>query len=390
MNQEKSSLFSNSRFLQLCAGALLFFVSFNMVIPELPGYLTKIGGESYLGYIIGLFTITALISRPFSGKLADRIGRVPIIVFGAAVSAICGLMYVFTSGIFAFLLLRLFHGFSTGFTPTGTSAYVADLFPGNRKGEALGLLSLSGSLGMAVGPALGSFIYAKFGYDALFVSSSISGFIAVAWMLGLKETLNGRKKFKASMLLIEPGEIIEPRVFPPALVLLLSVISFGTMITLIPGRCEALGMTNKGMFFLAFTLASITVRFGAGKISDRIGREKVLTVSTSLLAISMSILAFASSTTGLYLGAILFGLGNGINSPTVMAWAIDLSRENHAGRAISTVYMALEAGIGTGAFASGAVYALNPGYFPVIFLSSTFLCIAALLFLIRRIVLRSR
>ena len=52
-----------------------------MIIPELPAFLTSLGGEDYKGLIIALFTLTAGISRPFSGKLADTIGRVPIILF---------------------------------------------------------------------------------------------------------------------------------------------------------------------------------------------------------------------------------------------------------------------------------------------------------------------
>ncbi len=53
-----------------------------MIIPELPSYLTKLGGGEYKGLIISLFTLTAMISRPFSGKLTDKIGRIPVMVLG--------------------------------------------------------------------------------------------------------------------------------------------------------------------------------------------------------------------------------------------------------------------------------------------------------------------
>ncbi len=53
-----------------------FFIcgQFTMMIPELPGYLTSLGGADYKGYIIALFTLMAGISRPFSGKLTDTVG----------------------------------------------------------------------------------------------------------------------------------------------------------------------------------------------------------------------------------------------------------------------------------------------------------------------------
>jgi len=61
-----------------------------MIIPELPAYLTSLGGGEYKGLIISVFTLTAAISRPFSGKLADTIGRIPVMVIGAGVCFIVG------------------------------------------------------------------------------------------------------------------------------------------------------------------------------------------------------------------------------------------------------------------------------------------------------------
>jgi MFS family permease len=51
--------------------------------------------------------------------------------------------------------------------------------------------------------------------------------------------------------------------------------------------------------------------------------------------------------------AILYGMSWGMNSPTVQAWTADLSDERTRGRAMATMYIALEAGIGLGAIASG-------------------------------------
>jgi MFS family permease len=95
--------------------SFLISASFNMLVPELPAYLSSMGGAEYKGYIIGLFTITAGIARPFSGKLTDKIGRVPVMAVGSLVCVICGLLYPLLTTVAGFLWLRLFHGFSTGF-----------------------------------------------------------------------------------------------------------------------------------------------------------------------------------------------------------------------------------------------------------------------------------
>ena len=133
------------QFLLLCLSSLFFFSSFNMIIMELPEYLSLMGGEDYKGLIIALFTLTAGLSRPFSGKLTDSIGRMPVMIFGAVICFVCGMIYPLTTTISGFLLLRFFHGLSTGFKPTATSAFVADVVPANRRGEAMGILGLFGS-----------------------------------------------------------------------------------------------------------------------------------------------------------------------------------------------------------------------------------------------------
>ncbi|MEX0360140.1 MAG: MFS transporter, partial [Allomuricauda sp.] len=128
---KKQSLY-NPKFIMVCLGSLFFSASYNMLIPELPSYLSNLGGAQYIGLIIALFTLTAGLSRPFSGKLTDTIGRKPVMLFGALVCVVCGGLYPVLTTVYGFLLLRLFHGFSTGFTPTAASTYVSDVVPPNR------------------------------------------------------------------------------------------------------------------------------------------------------------------------------------------------------------------------------------------------------------------
>ncbi|MHC2993852.1 MFS transporter, partial [Pontibacter sp. HJ8] len=194
----------------LCLSSFLFFSSFNMIIPELPNYITKLGGGEYKGLIIALFTLTAGLSRPFSGQLADKVGRVPVMLVGGTVCILCGFLYPVTGTVAAFLLLRLVHGFSTGFTPTGTAAYVADIIPMERRGEATGLLGLSGSLGMAAGPALGATIANNFSLDTMFYSSSVAAFLSVAVVARMRETLDNPNRFRMGLLKISRSEVFEP------------------------------------------------------------------------------------------------------------------------------------------------------------------------------------
>ncbi|MEJ8803050.1 MFS transporter [Pontibacter sp. H249] len=365
----------------LCLSSFLFFASFNMIIPELPDYLTSLGGEEYKGLIISLFTLTAGLSRPFSGKLADKIGRIPVMMVGGAVCVLAGFIYPVTGSVAAFLLLRFLHGFSTGFTPTGTSAYVADVVPVERRGEAMGLIGLSGSLGMAAGPALGGAIANQFSVNTMFYSSSVAAFLSVAVLVRMHETLDNPHRFRMGLLRISRKEIFEPRVWGPSFVMLFSTFAFGTILTIIPDFSAYLGIKNKGLFFTSFTVSSLAIRFLAGRASDKYGRINVLRISTGLLTLAMIVVGLCSTATELLLAGVLFGVATGMNSPTVYAWTIDLSHVAHRGRAMATMYIALEAGIGLGALSSGWLYDNNAANFTLAFWTSAACAAVAFLYL---------
>ncbi|MDN5211579.1 MFS transporter [Fulvivirgaceae bacterium BMA12] len=344
------------QFWLLCASSFMFFMSFNMVIPELPDYLTSLGGEDYKGLFISLFTLAAGLSRPFSGKIADQVGRIPVMIFGSVVCVVCGLLYPVLTSVAGFLLLRFFHGFSTGFKPTGTTAYVADLVPFNIRGEALGYLGFFATLGTALGNAVGSPIASAYSYNGLFYISSLTALLSVVVLIGMKETLAERQKFSHRHLTLKRNEIFEPKVWPAFIVMALSYFSFGMILTIIPDFSSYLGFANKGMFFTCFTLSSLLIRIVAGKASDKYGRVIVLKITYFLMTAAMIYLGLVSSRSEFIIAALFFGIPTGMNYPTIFAWTIDLSDEKYRGKAMATVYIALELGIGIGAVISAWIY----------------------------------
>ena len=349
-------LYSDPRFLVLGLSSFLFFVSFNMIVPELPAYLTTLGGEDYKGMIIGLFAISAGLARPFSGKLTDTIGRLPVLLIGCLVCVVLGFLYPLISSVFGFLLLRFLHGFSTGFKPTADVAYVSDIVPSHRRGEAMGIMGITNNLGMSVGPALGSEVAAAYGINILFYVSAVVAFLAVIVLFKLPETLVDKQKFTLRHLAVKKEDLFEPSVKLPALIMLLTVFSFGAVLTLVPDFAYHLGLKKQGYFFMVLTLTSLLVRLFSGKLSDRKGRRYVMMWGVAFLFFSMIVMALAKSVFVLFIAAALLGISTGFNSPTLFAWAIDLSNEKFKGRGMATLYIALEAGIAIGAFASAAIY----------------------------------
>jgi MFS family permease len=357
----------------------MFMASFGMIMPELPGYLTLMGAGHLLGYIIGLFTLGALVSRFFSGKIADRAGRRVVMIIGTTVTAIAGFIYVLVGyihnssdfdiesgmlGVWLFLGLRFFHGLSTGFRPAGSSALLTDIVPVDRRGEALGYLGVAGNAGMAGGPAIGSLLAVEWGYDSMFICSSLIGIAALLLTLRLPETLPNSRPIKRSDLNIFKGKNFERAAWPAALSLLPVACAFGVFLTITPDFVEDLGYKYKGLFNTIIVIASILMRFVAGKASDKYGREPILAIGGVLLFIGMGILSYSTTQLAAAIGGVIYGLSIGINMPTIFAWTADLAPKGKIALAIGTTLVALEIGIGFGAFVSGSLFSSDFSWLP--------------------------
>ncbi len=366
----------------LSLSMFFFMTSFNLILPELNSFITELGGADKKGLIITLFTISAAISRPFSGKLTDTIGRKKVIYFGIFFSMLISWLYPFSFSVFFFLILRFLHGFSAGFTPTGTTALLTDLIPASKRGQAMGIWGTFISLGFGVGQFSGSWIGINFGMDALFL---IAGFISVIsglFLLRVEETLEKPEKFDGSQLKVNWKDVIEPSVVPAAVVMMLTASCSGIIFVLVPDISGFLGIENKGFFFGYYVMSTIFVRLFSSSLSDRIGRRETMLIGVCILLVSMILLSRVDSYNSFVLAAIVFGLATGVSSPTLFAWTADLSHIKRRGVGAGTIFIALEAGIMLGSTSTIFTYDSTPQSIQQVFLFGILMSILAILYLL--------
>ena len=359
-----------------------FMTSFNLILPELNNYISILDGADKKGLIITLFTISAAISRPFSGKLSDTIGRKKVIYLGIFCSFFVMLIYPFSYSVLFFLILRFLHGFSAGFAPTGATALLTDLIPEKSRGHAMGIWGTFISLGIGVGQTLGSWIYLSFGFTILFLIGSLFSLIAFILVFWIKETLVNQQKFNFKLLRISWKDVFEPNVLPAAFVMLLSAMCSGMIFVLTPDLSTYLGISNKGFFFGIYVIATILIRLLTSSLSDRIGREKTLLIGCFILVISMLLVGTSNSIVSYIFAAIIFGIATGITSPTMFAWTADLSHEDRRGVGAGTMFIALEFGIMFGALLTLVSYDSTKSTIFLTFLIGAIMATIACIYLI--------
>ncbi|HEU4387863.1 MAG TPA: MFS transporter [Blastocatellia bacterium] len=155
----------------LMATAFVDMVGLLMIIPLLPFYVKELGGEGIdilglhfgigiiSGFIVSAFTVAQLMSAPVWGRLSDRVGRRPVLLIALGAAGLAYLIFGFAHSLLVLFLSRLVQGAGGG-TVGVIQAYVADSTDPKDRARALGWLSATTNLGVALGPVLGSFAIA--------------------------------------------------------------------------------------------------------------------------------------------------------------------------------------------------------------------------------------
>ncbi|HEY6230976.1 MAG TPA: MFS transporter, partial [Pyrinomonadaceae bacterium] len=152
----------------LMATAFVDMLGLLMIIPLLPFYVKSLGGSgvnvlgfhlgigTIIGFIVASFTVAQLVSAPMWGRFSDRVGRRPTLLIALGASAIAYLIFGFAHSLLLLFLSRVVQGAGGG-TVGVIQAYVADSTDPKDRARALGWLSATTNLGVALGPVLGSF-----------------------------------------------------------------------------------------------------------------------------------------------------------------------------------------------------------------------------------------
>src|ERR1700704_5566960 len=210
----------------LMATAFVDMVGLLMILPLLPFYVKTLGGSginilglhfgigTIIGFIVASFTVAQLLSAPMWGRFSDRVGRRPTLLIALGASAIAYLIFGFAHSLFLLFLSRIVQGAGGG-TVGVIQAYVADSTPPQDRARALGWLSATTNLGVALGPVLGSFAITLGKHDltpgpgTLYMGHSAPGIMAAA--LCLLNIAFAARYLTESRELIEHSTTDEPR-----------------------------------------------------------------------------------------------------------------------------------------------------------------------------------
>ena len=358
----------------LFAAGLLFWSSIGALLSTLPLYIEDLGGsKQQVGIVMGSFAVGLLIFRPQLGELADRRSRKIVLIIGALVAAIAPLGYQVFTSIPGLIALRAFHGVSIAAFTTAYAALVSDIAPVENRGEILGYMTLTGATGLALGPAIGTYIQENASYTLLFNTTAILGLLSLLFVLPIEsfpvsQDVNDDSGAESIWQIYK-----SPRVRVPALTMLLIGLAVGTLNTFIPLFIKSIHIDfDCGLFYTIAAVSSLLSRFFTGSGSDRIG----------LIAYTLSMLLLwqANNDLSFIMSAILEGAGGGTFLSTMDVVIADRSLPQERGRIFALCVVGFDLGIAIAGPLGGSI-AEQVGYHNMFGIAGALTFLAIIIFL---------
>lgn len=343
----------NKYYITLLFVGLITSLSSSMLYTIVSAYAVEIGSTlAVAGIVAGIFSISALVLRPFSGLISDRRNKKWVYAFALLVITLTSIGYAISTNIPAFMFFRILHGAAFGISSTVTISLLSEFIPRKRLAEGLGYFGVSQVISRIIGPTLGVNIATIFSYNVLFFIIAIFNFLAflILWRLPYEyRAANGGKATIKINSLIAKEVIVYAAVG--------GVFSLGNGIVnsflVLLGTERAI--SGISIFFAINALTLAIVRLFVGRQADKKSITLIVNISLLCSAISMLFLGFAYSLTFVIFAAILKALGLAGGQVSLQAECIRRVDEDRSGVAASTYYIGADIGNGIGPMLGGAI-----------------------------------
>ncbi|MFD1361397.1 MFS transporter [Lentibacillus salinarum] len=340
-------------FVFICLANFFIFLGFQMTLPTLPLFVEELGGsDQQIGLIVGIFTFSALLLRPYAGHALESKGRAFVYMTGLIIFVLSVGSYAFISVIALLFMMRIVQGVGWGLSTTATATVATDLIPPKRRGEGMGYFGLSGNLALAFGPSLGLTLTGHISFTSLFLICAAMGLTAfmLSTRIHYKKVENSAHKTTTVKF-----DVFEKTAVRPSVLLFFVTVTFGGIASFLPIYAEQSNIAGIEFYFLVYAVFLMISRTFSGKIYDRKGHLYVFPPGTALIFCAMLLLSWLPNTGVMLLAAALYGLGFGSVQPALQAWAVNNASDHRKGMANATFFSCFDLGVGVGAMSFGYI-----------------------------------
>lgn len=344
----------NKSFITISISNFLMFFSFYALLPVLPLYIFENlkGGHTISGVILALYTIGALFCRPFAGYLVDNFSRKKLYFLTYLIFSFMFLGYLVSFTLVIIGFIRFFHGVSFGIVTTSSNTLAVDVLPSSRRGEGIGYFGVATNIAFALGPMSGMLIFEAYHFNAVFISSFITGLVGLILVYFLKVPRKPIKNCNNCPLSLD--RFFLTKATPQFFNMMLVGFAYGPITNYLALYAKELNITQGvGFFYALLSLGLVTSRLLTGRFIDRGYLNTLISLGLLLLAFSYAGFSFINSASLFFSLAFFIGFGHGLVGPSFQTMVINMAPHSKRGTASSTFLSSWDLGIGTGILLGG-------------------------------------
>jgi DHA1 family bicyclomycin/chloramphenicol resistance-like MFS transporter len=316
----------------------------NIVVPALPGLVTRLGSDTgTVQLMLSLYLLSLAAAQLLLGPLSDRFGRRPVVLAGLALSVIASLAAIPASSIGALIGARVVQaiGASTGIVIG--RAIIRDLFERDRAAAMIGLVTTAMVIAPMVAPMVGGILDTAFGWEAIFLFIALFSAVVLMWaVFVLPETRPANVPHTSAGLVHEWRALIGSAKFHGYV--LCGALGSAPFFTFLGGGPHVvvtlMGRSSAefGLWFALTSLGYMSGNFTASRLSQRLGVDWMIMAGIVFELIGAAITAVLVATMPeagpaiIFVPQLVISFGNGLLLPNAIAGAISV-RPQAAGAA---------------------------------------------------------
>jgi MFS family permease len=336
----------SSRFWFLIGATFLGFLGIGTVLPGLAPHLRRdLGGsDQTVGFVIGVFSFVALVSRFFSGPLADRRGRKIAFQTGLLSCALAGAAYLLPLGITGAYLGRILQGFGEACLFTGAATWAVEVAGVHRSGQALGYLSSGIWGGISAGPVIGQWAG----------SFERAAMIQVIAALGAFAILNGVPEDYRPDSQAVRRRWLAPSLMAPGIALGFVNVQYPVIVGFLILHLARYGDAGPAAFS-TYALVILLSRFFLGGLPDRIHPGKTYYGGLLAMAAGLIVIAMGPAPLLAVLATALLGLGFSFPWSSVATTVLRQTPDGERGSVVGVLGAFVDLFVGISSFSAGIV-----------------------------------
>lgn len=328
----------------------IYLVGFGVIIPIIP-ILSRDFGATALqtGLLLSVFSLMQFLFSPFWGKLSDKYGRRPILLFCLLAEGLSYILFAYARSLEMLFVARLLAGFF-GASISTASAYISDITPPNERSKGMALIGVAFGLGFVVGPALGGglaawgqVISSEKHFDTSFAALWVAGICFATFLFGLKflkeslveknQGIESKKRFQLLSHYFQKKTVGTLMGIFGLASLAMSAME-ATLILFMGDKFNwDVKQVSFGFAYIGFIIV-FTQGFLVRKLIPLWGERKVLRLGLICLASGIAGIALAPSIGWMALTMTLLSVGNGLTNPSILGSISILTDSKEQGQAM--------------------------------------------------------